>query len=123
MSRIANERTILVIESIVDSDRPSLEAVSWRSHDVDCRRDRHRFVGQSYAFYIEILEMCFTRKSHMLWHLIVVTERWQRPGLSGSDLRTSKWLKQLAGKNSDVVDWIRDCRPLFATSKDSLDQE
>lgn len=122
MSRIANERTILVIESIVDADRPSLEAVSWRSHDVDCRRDRHRFVGQSYAFSIEALEMRLTRKSLILWHLIVVTERWQRPGPEGIDLRTSKWLKQFTGKSSDVVDWIRDCKPLFAMPKDGREQ-
>lgn len=109
----------MVIESIVDSARPGLDAVSWRSHDVDCSRDRHRFVGQHYAFSIEALDLQLIRRGRPLWHLIVVTERWQETGKTNSDLRTSKWLKLLAGKGADVVDWIRQCRPPFEPPKDS----
>ena len=123
MSRIANERTIIEIETIVDSVRPSLETISWRAHDVDCHRDRHRFVGQSYAFSIDVLEMRFTRKGRVLWHLIVVTERWQGSARTSLDLRTSKWLKLLVGKNSDVIDWIRTCRPLWVKPEDIHNDE
>ncbi len=84
----------------------------WTVGDAECRRERHRFAGQVYAFSIEVLDMRCSHKGRCHWHLLVVTELWQEAGRGGLDLRTSKWLKLLAGKPADIADWIRQRRPV-----------
>lgn len=112
MQRISNERTIMEIEAIAAARRPSLDTPAWTIEDAECRLDRHRFAGLSYAFSIDVLDLRCVRRSRLIWHLMVVTELWHEEGADRRDLRSSKWLKLLAGKTPDVIAWIRMHRPL-----------
>ena len=114
MSRIANERTIFEITSIVRSAQPHLDANSWVAGGAAIRRERHRYSGQTYGFLIEMTDISYPARGQCKWHLIVVSEQWQEPGHGGMELRNSNWLKLMKGSNSDVKHWIREHRPLWS---------
>ncbi len=118
MSRIANERTIFEITSIVRSAQPNLDATAWMAGGASVRRERHRYSGQTYGFLIEITDISFSVRGQCKWHLIVVSEQWQQPGHGGMELRNSNWLKLMKGSNSDVTHWIRQNRPLWSEPPD-----
>lgn len=118
MSRIANERTVFEITSIVRSAQPHLDANAWMAGGAAVRRERHRYTGQSYGFLIEITDISFSVRDQCKWHLIVVSEQWQQPGHAGMELRNSNWLKLMKGSNSDVTHWIRQNRPLWSEPPD-----
>lgn len=113
-TRIANERTIFEINSIVRTAQPSLEATAWMVEGAAVRRERHRYSGREYGFLIEITDINLTVRGQCKWHLMIVSEQWNEPGHGGQDIRTSNWLKLLKGSNADVVRWMRECRPLWA---------
>jgi hypothetical protein len=114
MSRIANERTIFEITSIIRDAQPQLDANSWVAGGATVRRERHRYSGQTYGFLIEITDISFSVRGQCKWHLIVVSEQWQEPGHGGMEMRNSNWLKLMKGSNSDVTQWIRENRPLWS---------
>lgn len=118
MSRIANERTIFEINSIVRSAQPSLEATTWKAAGAEVRRERHRYTGQNYGFLIEITDISLSVRGQYKWHLMVVSEQWQEPGPGGTDIRISNWLKLLKGSNADVIHWLRECRPLWSDPRE-----
>lgn len=119
MTRIANERTIFEITSIVRSAQPNLDATQWLAGGAAVRRERHRYSGQVYGFLIEITDISLTLRGQVKWHLMIVSEQWQEPGATGATIRASNWLKLLEGTNTEVIRWIRSCRPLGVSLGDA----
>lgn len=118
MSRIANERTIFEITSILRSAQPHLDAYCWEAAGASVRRERHRYSGAVYGFLIETTDISYAVRGQCKWHLLVVSEQWQEPGHGGMDIRNSHWLKLLKGTNADVIRWMRACRPLWSGAPD-----
>jgi hypothetical protein len=80
-------------------------------HGVDWTRDRHRFNGRSHAFAIDVLQLKFAGTKRTSWHAVIVSE-WGRFGHGEWDARSTKWLKAISGKPSDVTAWMRRYRTL-----------
>lgn len=118
MSRIANERTIFEITSILRAAQPNLDANCWEAAGASVRRERHRYGGAVFGFLIETTEISYCVRGQCKWHLLVVSEQWQEPGHGGKDIRNSLWLKLLKGSNADVIRWMRECRPLWGARQD-----
>lgn len=113
MAKIANAITISEIEQILYAKNPHYEARSWTAEGVECRRDRHRYSSQLYAFTLEILQLRFAQAGRSAWEVFIVNERW----MSGAPeilIRGTKWLKLVSGRPSDVRDWVYRYRPLGA---------
>jgi hypothetical protein len=64
MAQVTNARAIRDVELILYSASPHYEARSWAAAGVECRRDRHRYTSQGYAFSIEILQLRFSGRGH-----------------------------------------------------------
>jgi hypothetical protein len=106
--RISNARAIADIEYVIDSPSQASDATTWISCDVSCRRDRHRYSGQDYAFVLEVLHLEHTqpRKS---WHVVIVSELWRFKGMK-NEPRWTKSLRVIMGKPGDVLAWMRHSR-------------
>jgi hypothetical protein len=111
MKRVSNSRNIGDIEFIVDTLSVGDAKRVWNAHGVECKRDRHRFSGQTYDFMIEALELRMVRSGRVCWQVLIVTE-WWRSTDTDAEIRSTKWLKVLRGKPTDVTAWMRRCRTL-----------
>jgi hypothetical protein len=109
VKRVSNSRTIGEIEFIIGAPSVGDARRSWIAHGVECTRDRHRFSGRTYQFTIEVVELRLVKSGRMSWHAMIVTQ-WWRSGDEDTDLRSTKWLKVLRGRPSDVTAWMLSCR-------------
>jgi hypothetical protein len=111
MKRVGNADTIADIEYVIDALAIGDSRHSWTAYGVDCTRDRHRFSSQSYEFNVEVLDLRHSKGRHDAWRVLIVTE-WWRATDTKAEIRSTKWLKVLSGKASDVTAWMRSCRSL-----------
>jgi hypothetical protein len=105
MAQITNARTIREVEQILYAGSPHMEARSWTVAGVECRRDRHRYAGESYGFASEVVHLRFSEPGRPRWEVLIVGEWWTTRAPDAS-IRSVKWLKLLRGKASDLRDWI-----------------
>lgn len=115
MAQVTNAHAIRDVELILHSGSPHYEARSWTAAGVECRRDRHRYTGQGYAFSAEILQVRCAERGRPAWELLIVTERWAT-GMPETVVRSQKWMKLISGKPADVRTWIRQHRPAGVTN-------
>lgn len=113
MPQITNTLAIREIEQILYAANPHYEARIWTAAGVECRRDRHRYTGQAYGFTTEILQLRCSEPGRSRWEALIVTERWAT-GTPETVIRSTKWMKLVAGKSSDLRDWMRRHRPVRA---------
>lgn len=106
MAQITNAHTTREIELILYSGNTHYEARSWNVAGVECRRERHRYTGQGYAFSIEILQLRFLERGRPAWEAMIVNENWAT-GSSQTAIRGKKWMKLISGKPTDVRAWVR----------------
>lgn len=118
MGQINNARAIRDVELILHSGSPHYEARCWTAAGAECRRDRHRYTGQGYAFSVEILQLRLAARGRSAWEVIIVTERWST-GMPETVVRSHKWMKIVAGSAADVRTWIRRHRPAGITQCDA----
>jgi hypothetical protein len=109
MKRVSNSRNIGDIEYVIESLSIGDGKRSWTAHGANCTRSRHRFSAEAYDFTIEVVELRMIKSGRLSWHVMIVTE-WWRSAEANVDIRTTKWLKVLRGKASDVTAWMRRCR-------------
>jgi len=110
MAQVNNARAIQDVEQILHSGCPHYEARSWTAAGAECRRDRHRYIGQGYAFSAEILQLRLATRGYSGWEIMIVTERWST-GMPETVVRNQKWMKIVSGRAADVRTWIRRHRP------------
>jgi hypothetical protein len=77
---------------------------------VECQRERHRYAGLDYGFMIEVLRLRCASSGRSLWEVLIVSERWAT-GAPENVIRSAKWMKFVAGRSSELRDWIRRHRP------------
>jgi hypothetical protein len=111
MAQVTNAHAIRDVELILYSGNPHYEARTWTVAGVQCRRDRHRYTGQGYAFSIEILQLHFSERGRSAWEAMIVAERWAT-GMPETVVRNNKWMKLNSGRASELRSWIREHRPI-----------
>lgn len=109
MKRVGNADTIADIEFVIGAPSAGDPRQSWTAFGVDCTRERHRYMGQSYEFNIDVVDLRRAKAGRLLWRVLIITEWWHAAGVKG-EIRNTKWLKVLNGKASDVKTWMRACR-------------
>jgi hypothetical protein len=107
MKRVGNSRAISDLEFVLEAPSIGDTRRAWTSHGAACVRDRHRFSGPSYEFTIEVVHVQLVKSGRTSWHVMIVTEWWRD---AETDIRSTKWLKVLRGKPSDISGWVRRCR-------------
>jgi hypothetical protein len=110
VAQITNAHIIRAIELILFGSSPHYEARGWIAAGVECRRDRHRYTGEGYAFSLEILRFRPAAQGRSVWEAMIVTERWAT-GMPETVVRTQKWMKLVAGKPSELRAWVQRYRP------------
>jgi hypothetical protein len=110
MAQVTNAHAIREIELILYSGNPHYEARAWTVAGVQCRRDRHRYTGEGYAFSIEVLQLRFSDRAQSAWEAVIVTERWAT-GMPETAIRGNKWMKLISGRSPELRSWIRRHRP------------
>jgi hypothetical protein len=104
--RLSNSRTISDIEFVIRAPSPGSDITEWKAHGADCAREIHRYVGQTYSFYFEILHVQLAAPSRKPWQIVVIKEHWHF-FQSKADQRLTKSLKIIHGKQADILDWMR----------------
>jgi hypothetical protein len=72
---------------------------------VECTRASHRHSGPDHSVTIDVLTLRH-RGNGRPWHLILVSELWRAGAV---DLRATRWLKLVAGRQQDVLSWLAQC--------------
>ncbi|MGI9230243.1 MAG: hypothetical protein ACR2HL_00730 [Methylocystis sp.] len=110
MLRLSRHKNINDIEAILNSSGPALGQRKWKAKDAECRLDRHVYLGEHYSIHKNVLDVSFCRHLSS-WRVLIVSEFWEDG--KGQTIHSSKWLKLLEGKSTDLLKWIR-------THRDSL---
>jgi hypothetical protein len=105
MRRLGNARTILEIEAIAAAARGGPQEFRWMAGGVECTRASHRHSGPDHSVTIDVLTLRH-RGNGRPWHLILVSELWRAGAV---DLRATRWLKLVAGRQQDVLSWLAEC--------------
>ena len=71
---------------------------------VECTRASHRHSGPDHSVTIDVLTLRH-RRSRRPWHVILVSELWRTGAV---DLRASRWLKLVTGRQQDVLNWLAE---------------
>jgi hypothetical protein len=117
MKRLSNALRIADIEYVLDAPASVTGSVSWVAHGAHCERHRHQYAGIDHAFTFDVVHLKY-RHGRNLWHAAIITESWRFPQISNQP-RTTKSIKLLQGRSSDILDWIKQARAakLEAASK------
>jgi hypothetical protein len=111
MKRVGTARTIADIEFVIDPPSIGDPRRCWQAYGVECQRNRHRFSGSTYSFTIDVVDLRLAKPAGGSWHAVIVSESWHT-GTTDTNIRSSKWLKVLSGKASDVTAWMRRSRSI-----------
>lgn len=104
MLRLSRLKNINDIEAILKSAAPSLGQRKWKAKNAECRLDRHVYLGEHYSIHKNVLDVSFSMHSAS-WRVLIVSEFWEDG--KGQTIHTSKWMKLLAGKSTDLLKWIQ----------------
>lgn len=113
--RLGNSRAIADIEFVIDGPSMGSDAAAWKAFDADCSRNKHRFLGDTYSFAIDVVHVRYDRRGKLLWHVAIVSEVWQFKKIKGIP-RGTKSLKLITGKSGDVLAWLRHSRDVRLAS-------
>jgi hypothetical protein len=108
--RLSRHKNINDIEAILNSAGPALGQRGWKSREAECRLDRHVYLGEHYSIHKNVLDVSF-HKHPAMWRILIVTEFWEDG--KGQTIHTSKWLKLIEGKSSDLLKWIQTHRDVL----------
>ena len=110
MMRLGNARTIADIEFIIDGPSFGSDETNWSAFGAHCSRSRHRFVGESYSYSFDVVQVQRVSRKQG-WHIVIISELWQFKMIKDR-ARAAKSLKILKGKSADILGWLRHCRDL-----------
>ena len=99
MLRLSRLRNINDIEAIVNDPGPGLGQRHWKIKGVECFLDRHVYLGEKYSFRTNVLQISTVNLSSEFWE-----------SADGETIHSTKWLKLLEGKSTDLLSWIREGR-------------
>ncbi len=108
MQRLSSSRIISDIDFIINRPGPAQGQRRWAAKGAECSIDRHSFTGELYSFHVDILQIRLPATGCASWKLLIVREFWQ--GSDGESIHSTKWLKLLLGKPTDVLKWIKTNR-------------
>jgi hypothetical protein len=103
---LSDKAFINLWQIIYRATNSSPEIDRWRVDEVDWRRQRHRYSGESYSFSIETHWLTCSRNRKSGWVLLVVVEHWWDG--EHEPLRTTVWTRTLAGSRRAIIDWFRE---------------
>jgi hypothetical protein len=112
MLRLSRARVLSDIDLMVNSPGPALGQRKWTAKGAECSLDRHSYAGEVYGFHAEVLHIRMPTTGRLAWELLIVTEFWRRG--DGESVHSTKWLKLLSGKPTDVLKWISAHRDRMA---------
>lgn len=108
MKRLSNALRIADIEYVLDAPASVTGSASWVAHGVHCERHRHQYAGVDHAFTFDVVHLKYGH-GRKPWHAVILTESWRFPQTSQQP-RTSKSIKLLQGRSSDILDWMKQAR-------------
>ncbi len=109
MLRLSRLKNINDIEAILNNSLPTLGRRNWNAKNAECRMDRHVFLGEHYSIHKNVLDVRHT-DSRSPWRILLVSEFWEDG--AGQTIHSSKWLKLLEGKSTNLLKWIKEHRDL-----------
>jgi hypothetical protein len=109
MLRLSRLKNINDIEAILNNSLPTLGQRKWKAKEAECRLDRHVFLGEHYSIHKNVLDVRYA-SSNSCWRILLVSEFWEDS--NGQTIHSTKWLKLLEGKSSDLLKWIGKHRDL-----------
>ena len=112
MLRLSRARVLGDIDFMINDPGPALGQRKWTAKGAQCSVDRHSYAGEIYGFQTDILHIRMPATVRVAWELVIVTEFWRRG--DGETMHSTKWLKLLAGKPTDVLKWISASRDRIA---------
>ena len=106
MLRLSRALVIQQLELLVDDSIGHTGRHEWSARGLDCRRERHSYSASAYSFDLDILNLRAKGGTDGRWELFIITEFWR--SADGSIMHSPKWLKLVAGKPPDVLQWINN---------------
>jgi hypothetical protein len=108
MLRLSRALVIEDIQRLVEDSIGRIGRHEWTIRGIDCRRERHSHSAPGYRFDLDILNVQARRGASGPWELFIVTEFWR--SADGKIMHNPKWLKLVAGKPTDALNWIKQHR-------------
>jgi hypothetical protein len=108
--RLSRLRNINDIEAIVNNPGPVLGQRSWKARGVACLLERHVYLGANYSFHTNVLQITSEISGQSSWRALIISEFWE--GKLGETIHSTKWLKLMEGKSTDLLKWIKENRDL-----------
>ena len=105
MLRLSRALVIEELERLVDDSIGRVVRHEWSLRGVDCRRERHGHSAPGYSFDLDILNVRAKGGRDGRWELFIISEFWR--SADGASMHSPKWLKLVAGKPADVLQWIK----------------
>lgn len=109
MLRLSRLKNINDIEAILNNASPSRGQRKWKAKDAECRLDRHVFLGEHYSIHKNVLDVRHVNPRSP-WRVLLVSEFWEDG--DGQTIHSSKWLKLLEGRSTNLLEWIKKHRDL-----------
>lgn len=106
MLRLSRLRNINDIEAIVNNPGPVLGQCSWKARGVACLLERHVYLGANYSFHTNVLQITSEISGQSSWRALIISEFWE--GKLGETIHSTKWLKLMEGKSTDLLKWIKE---------------
>jgi hypothetical protein len=115
MLKLSRARVIADIEFLINSPDPAGGQRKWTAKGAECSIDRHSYAGEAYGFHADVLHIRTPVTGRLNWEVVLVSEIWRR----GDDetIHSTKWLKLMSGKPTDVLKWISANRDGKAEAK------
>ncbi len=104
MLRLSRAKVINDLELIINRPGPARGQRKWTAKGAECSLERHSYAGDAYSFHADIVCIRIQAAPRTILELMLVCEFWQ--GGDGGTIHTTKWLKQVTGKPTDVYKWI-----------------
>ena len=110
MLRLSRLRNINDIEAIVNNPGPVVGQRVWKARGAACLLERHVYLGEHYSFHTNVLQITSEISGQTSWRVLLISEFWE--GKLGETIHSTKWLKLMEGKSTDLLKWIKENRDL-----------
>lgn len=105
MKSIYSKVFLNVWRALYHESSPGPTSDRWQFDGVDWVRETYNISTRHYSFHIETHILRHQRGSPRPWSLLVVVERWWRPGQQDA-LKVTEWRQILDGRDKDVLRWF-----------------
>lgn len=104
LKTLADPSFFRLFHALLDEPRIDPGQTRWKHCGLEWTHMRQSFAGPDYSFALH--QYLMAKTSPRGWLLLVVKEHWWATA-DNANLRSVQWAKPLAGKRTQIMEWLR----------------